>query len=645
MPGTNRSDRKGGIALRANRVRAVGPVLEATAVFLFFYQALRVFFSALFGLIYDALFAGTASMTAVGVSLVVVILALLAPLAAPRQPDRSRIALLFGAVVVFLARIPLTLNDPQSRLVASMLIVAGAGLYLAARLRHGPRDVARALALALVVDQLLRVAGHTWDVTLRPAWWVGQVLVSLILCLLAGWLSRQRPVEEPDSGARLGLFGGLGWGAWLFLETSLLAFPNAIARWSGLASDAWIATFLPLVTLAPLLLPSSGLLRSVHRDQARGAIGLVILLLGLVGGYLLVGWVAAAALMLAQLAAMVLVGAIFAGEPGTRHDRSGLWLAVGGLLFLVLSFAYAFTFTYAYTLDLFRGMGLPLFVVAGLITALPGLRHRPQAAAMPWSVATRGAMAIAILVGAFLLSGLLGSQGQPALAQPGRLQIATYNMHYGYDTDWHLSLEEQARTIEASGAGVVMLQEVDTGRPTSYMIDDALWLSHRLDMQVVYLPTMEHLTGIALLSRYPVLDSEMLLLPSQLEQTGILWAELDTRGAPINAFATWLGLEPEERARQIDTALPFIAAHPGPAAFGGDFNSTPDSPVYARIQGAGFVDPFAVLGLGMPPTDPAINPEKRIDFVWLRSLTPVVARVVESLASDHRPVIVKASLP
>jgi endonuclease/exonuclease/phosphatase family metal-dependent hydrolase len=225
------------------------------------------------------------------------------------------------------------------------------------------------------------------------------------------------------------------------------------------------------------------------------------------------------------------------------------------------------------------------------------------------------------------------------------LRAATYNIHYGYDTDWHLSLDAQASTIEASGADIVALQEVDTGRPTSYMIDDALWLAYRLGMEVVYLPCVERLTGIALLSRYPIVDADALLLPSELEQTGIIWVQVEGAGGPSNAFAIWLGLEPGERARQLDAALPFLDAHPGPAAFGGDFNSTPDSPVYARISDAGFVDPFVALGLGSPPTDPAIEPTERIDFVWLRDLLPLDAQVLESTASDHRLVVVEAAQP
>jgi endonuclease/exonuclease/phosphatase family metal-dependent hydrolase len=623
-------------------------LVEATAVFLFFYQALRVLFSVLFGLIYDALFAETASMTTVGLVLVVVILALLTPLAAPRQPERRRIALLASAVLVFLARIPLTPNDPQSRLVASILIVAGTGVYLVSRLRDGPRDVVRALILALVVDQLLRAAGHTWDVTLRAGWLWGQAIVSLGLCLLAGWRfrrslnARQRSKRHnSDTRAGLGFSAGILWHGWLFLETSLLNFPNAMARW-GYEDYSAFALTLPFVLALAFL-------GDDHWRTRRGWIdGLGfsgILLLGLALAHLLRGTGATISLLTAQVTSLVLVFSCFLSSPDGREDRLGPGLALGGILFLIMSFAYAFAFTYAYTLDLFRGMGLPIFLAVGLLTGLPVLRL-PKVTT-PASRTSRARFLSVFGIGDALMVLVLVMIlpfWHPLSRARDSLHLATYNIHYGYDTDWHLSLEKQAETIEASGADVVMLQEVDTGRPTSYMIDDALWLSQRLGMEVVYLPTVEHLTGIALLTRYPILNSETLLLPSELEQTGIIWAELDVDGTSLNAFATWLGLEPEERARQLDAALPFIAAHPGPAAFGGDFNSTPDSPVYARIRDAGFTDPFVALDLGSPPTDPAINPTKRIDFVWLRGLEPLDAQVLDSLASDHRAVVVKAAL-
>jgi len=366
---------------------------------------------------------------------------------------------------------------------------------------------------------------------------------------------------------------------------------------------------------------------------------------GLGAGYLMKGLPAFLGLMAAQAAAVVLLLSYVRPDDSKERDRTGLGLALGGLVFLILGLVWAFAFTYAYTLEIFRGVGLPVFLAAGLLAGLPGLRPARTGPILPSSRGRRMAMWGTGLgmVGLILAMNWPGSRPQ---AEAGDLfRAATYNVHYGYHTDWRLQLEAQAQAIEAAGADVVALQEVDTGRPTSYMIDDARWLAHRLGMGVVYLPCMEHLTGIGLLSRYPIVEYDTLLLPSDLEQTGIIWAKIEVGGQPVNAFAIWMGLKPEERAQQINAALAFIAAHPGPAIFGGDFNSTPDSPVYAQVSGAGLTDPFATLELGSPPTDPALEPTQRIDFVWLRDLTPVAAEVSEALASDHRMVVVEIKIP
>jgi endonuclease/exonuclease/phosphatase (EEP) superfamily protein YafD len=64
--------------------------------------------------------------------------------------------------------------------------------------------------------------------------------------------------------------------------------------------------------------------------------------------------------------------------------------------------------------------------------------------------------------------------------------------------------------------------------------------------------------------------------------------------------------------------------------------------VTQAVAAAGFIDPFIALEIEPPPlTDPAIQPDKRIDLVWTRRLQPVQAWVPDSLASDHRMVIVE----
>jgi len=144
-------------------------LVEATLVLLFVLQATRTLFSTLFGLIYDAVFAGPFTPL-VAVAGILVLLAYLSPLAAPRRAEGVRVTLLVAVAVAAVARVPMTFNFHAVRLYSSIVLVAAGGLYLAALLRHTPGHFISAAVLALVTDQLLRALGNTWDVSMRPGW-------------------------------------------------------------------------------------------------------------------------------------------------------------------------------------------------------------------------------------------------------------------------------------------------------------------------------------------------------------------------------------------------------------------------------------------------------------------------------------------
>jgi endonuclease/exonuclease/phosphatase family metal-dependent hydrolase len=607
-------------------------IIEATTVALFFVQAVRVLFSVLFGVIYDALFVGPFSLSA-AIIILLMVAAFLAPALAPRNP-RRRFALM-AAVLVFLVRVPMTLNDPQLRLYASLLAVASGGLYAASLLRTDANLFSTSWILALALDQLFRTLGDTFDITLRPGWLIPQIALSALLCWLA-FVASRRASGEPHP-ARLGFLGGVALGAVLFLETSLLSLPNALARWSGWSYEA-VAPLLALVTLLPLGLNVQGGVRWPHgRARLWGLLLVLASCIGLAYGFGHSGLPSAMGLLIAQWAVLCSLGPSL-GMGQESGERVGPRLALGFLFFVLINFANAFAFTYPYTLELFRGAGLPVFVSAGLVATLPAaLRgfHLPEMALAP----RRGWLAGAML----LFVAWIALSARPPVVSMGEagspLRVGTYNIHYGYNTHWNLTLEEIAQTIEQSGADIVALQEVDTGRITSYCVDDALWLGRRLHMGALYLPTVEHLTGIGLLYRFPLEEAEGKLLTSQLEQTGVLRARLQVGEEPLTAYGIWLGLEPDERAVQIREALEWVT--PGAAVFGGDMNSTPDEQVYARMQEAGFDDPFVMGGFDPAFTDPAEGPNKRIDYVWTRGLVPTDARVLESLASDHRMVVIE----
>lgn len=618
--------------------------LEASATLLFLVQAVRVLFSVLFGLIYDFIFAETLAFSTLGVVMLFVVAAFLAPLAAPRRNRRP--VLFASALVAALARVPLTVNLPTVRLWSSVIIVAASGMYAATLLRHRPRTLPAGLLLAFAADQFLRAAGNTYDVGLR-GWWLPIQAALSVATGVVGWLGFSRSQTESAAGEGIGIAGGLAIGMLLFLETSLLGFPNALARWSEVGY-AIVAPLLMLATLLPAFLSVRQMASRLLRGPLGGLSLLFLALAGLAAGRMVGGATGLAGMLVAQFL-LLLVPFGLAGP--RRRERTGLALALGSLLSLVVNFAFAFTFTYAETIPAFRGLGLPVVLVAAAIVCLPALRLgllkpetlRVEPQAKAWNLKPKlwhwGAAALmTLLTAAFAWP--------PALSfkEAGPIRVGTYNIHYGYNTPWQLSLEAQARTIEESGAGIVMLQEVDTCRVTSYGVDDLLWLARRLRMQEAYGPALEGLSGVALLTRFPITEVDTGLLTSHLEQTAIVHARVRVGGQPLDAYGVWLGLEPEERARQLDDALATIG-DASPSVFGADFNATPDSPTYARIHAAGFDDPFVAGGLSPAPTDPAIEPVKRIDFVWARGLDVRDGQVLDSLASDHRMVVVELALP
>lgn len=361
-------------------------------------------------------------------------------------------------------------------------------------------------------------------------------------------------------------------------------------------------------------------------------------------GYFDVSHLALPALALAKVILLAFLVLLIDGRPPVARPVATP-VAVGMLVFLGLNVLSAFTFTYPYTLPVLRGLGWAVYLLAAMTLGWAALHQRPGMKDRQEVVLSNPR----ILAGVVLAVAAVAVVSWPRPAAPlpldGSLTLATYNIHYGYDQDWNFNLPEMAELIEAQGVDAIALQEVDTGRLTSFAVDDAYYLARQLSMRVAYLPTIEHLTGIALLYKGESVPVDTMLLTSLQEQTGIIHAPLRSGTGSIDAYAIWMGLEHEDTERQIAEALAFIGDS-APASFGGDFNAEMGSPVTDAVLAASFEDPFAQLGIDpAPPTSPGADPQVRIDYVWLRGAAAQSAWVPDSDASDHRMVVVEIALP
>jgi endonuclease/exonuclease/phosphatase (EEP) superfamily protein YafD len=274
---------------------------------------------------------------------------------------------------------------------------------------------------------------------------------------------------------------------------------------------------------------------------------------------------------------------------------------------------------------------------------------------IPWSGGSglSSALLLLLVIGA---SAGAAFAAQPPVVTPSAdddFRVGTYNIHSGFDEAYRYRLDDIARIIGASGADVVLLQEIETGRMTSFGVDQPLWLARTLGMDRRFFPTNEGLQGLAVLSRVPIPFDDGVLLSSIGSQTGVQRVQLQPeQGVVITVYNTWLsplleiegGVAPQEQeqARQLNELFGIIASHHpggvlGRTVIGGTFHNVPDAPLIDQLRQAGFIDPFAGLPVEIGATFVRTGlPRARFDYLWLRNLSPLGAGVMDSDASDHR---------
>jgi endonuclease/exonuclease/phosphatase family metal-dependent hydrolase len=241
-------------------------------------------------------------------------------------------------------------------------------------------------------------------------------------------------------------------------------------------------------------------------------------------------------------------------------------------------------------------------------------------------------------VAAVSLAGFLPAAGAEEPGA-GQLRVLTWNIHSG-------NPDRLAEAIEASGADVVALQEVDAYRERSGCRHQAFEIAERLGMYVRLGANIrsgeecgngrQALYGDAVLSRYPILEWRHSLLPNGGgEQRGMVETLLDVDGRRIRVVATHLEYgSVSEREAQAHAVVEHLEHSAEPVVVMGDLNGEPDDSGLAPLRDA-FTDAWAAAGDGDGFTNPSRAPQRRIDYVFVRGATPTGAEVQDSTASDH----------
>ena len=99
------------------------------------------------------------------------------------------------------------------------------------------------------------------------------------------------------------------------------------------------------------------------------------------------------------------------------------------------------------------------------------------------------------------------------------------------------------------------------------------------------------------------------------------------------------------RSDQVKAMLEGIPESGLPVILCGDFNDTPLSYTYRRLQKSGYSDAFVMAGQGIKPTYAGNLPLIRIDYFWVNDkVTPLRFNRIRKKLSDHYPILLDFSI-
>jgi endonuclease/exonuclease/phosphatase family metal-dependent hydrolase len=246
----------------------------------------------------------------------------------------------------------------------------------------------------------------------------------------------------------------------------------------------------------------------------------------------------------------------------------------------------------------------------------------------------------------------------PIVNRDTSIRVLVYNIHAGKDAECRDNLADVAALIETTGADVVLLQEVDRGTARSGGVDQLQVLMDATEYDGVFGRSLDYdggAYGIAALSKEGFTFDFTSPLPVEPQQTRaggsheprvVLTAVAQTSRGRLQTFSTHLDASATDEYRLQEAAQLLLRVRTRmspqtPVVVGGDFNAEPVSATIARMRDAGLRDAWTECGQGDGFTFPASAPVKRIDYLFLsEGLRCSAAQVIDSQASDHRPLLV-----
>jgi acetylornithine deacetylase/succinyl-diaminopimelate desuccinylase-like protein/endonuclease/exonuclease/phosphatase family metal-dependent hydrolase len=227
----------------------------------------------------------------------------------------------------------------------------------------------------------------------------------------------------------------------------------------------------------------------------------------------------------------------------------------------------------------------------------------------------------------------------------------TYNIHVGVGMDKKLDLQRIADVINREHPDLVGLQEVDRGVKRTEGKDEIAELAALTHMEYAFAPNLDYQGGkygVAILSRFPIKKTvhRMFENKREAERRGMLLVEVEIDRQPVTFVTTHLDYQFDDgRLFETEQLMKQLADVKGPLVVVADLNDVPAGNAY-QLMRTRFDDAWVTSrARGEGFSYPADKPVKRIDHIFSgKGVRAKKAWVVETLASDHVPVVAELEL-
>ncbi len=227
-----------------------------------------------------------------------------------------------------------------------------------------------------------------------------------------------------------------------------------------------------------------------------------------------------------------------------------------------------------------------------------------------------------------------------------KIKIMSYNTQHCLNfVTREIDFDIIVDTIKRCGADVVGLQEIfDEGTDPAFVAQTKI-IAERLGFYYYFAKAIDfdenNPYGIALVSRYPIISTEVVFIPDPqvrkydgyYETRVLLKATIDAGGG-LNVLVSHFGLNPDEHENAVQTVISNLSENR--CVLMGDFNMEPDNPILSPIMHRLYdtAQNFSSPKLSFPSDTPTV----KIDYIFVsKDLKVQYADIPEIVSSDHRP--------